>query len=156
MREPEGADLGWARHVAGRARLTLDGIYDGDVRTSNVRSAGETVVRLRIDADQAISAPYVGISINAADGTLVYAESNYVTPFAPLAAGESTTVDVRLRMSVPTASYTLSATLYERTDDVKQVQLAIVSGTVLHVAGRPLIRGTADLGAQFGDSRDSH
>ena len=150
VREPEGSDIGWAVHKGGIASIQVEGLYDEGGRTQSLRAEADVVARLVVNAVAEVRDAYVGVAVHAADGTLVYSEPDLATTLPALAPDGTLSIDVRLRPTLPTGTYSLSAGLYQRpTGPGKAIQLAVTPAVSFHVIGRPMVQGTADLGASF-------
>jgi ABC-type polysaccharide/polyol phosphate transport system ATPase subunit len=155
LREPEGADLGWVRHRGGVGRIALVSLgRESGESTTSFEVDDELVVDLRVDIDADVEEVFLGVTVYAADGVLVYADApGYVDAWPILCAGESRDVTMRLGLSLPTGTYTVAVTLYERSPLAgAPTQLDQTRGQVIHVQGRGLVQGLADLHASFGPS----
>ena len=150
VREPEGSDIGWAVHKAGVATIEVEGLYADGARTQSLRADNSVVARLVVRALADLRDAYVGVAVHAADGTLVYSEPDLATTLPALTTNGTLTIDVRMQPTLPTGTYALSAGLYQRpTGPGKAIQLAVTPALSFHVVGRPMVQGTADLGANF-------
>jgi ABC-type polysaccharide/polyol phosphate transport system ATPase subunit len=150
-REPEGSDIGWAVHKGGIATVTVEGLYDdAGVRTQSLAADQDITARISATALARTENAYVGVAVHAADGTLVYSEPDLDHTLPTIDAGFSVPIQVRLRPTLPTGTYTFTAGLYQRpTGPAKAIQLAVAPTVSFHVIGRPMVQGNADLQARF-------
>jgi len=153
-REPEElADPTAARFERGVVDVLSFEMVGEDGNASSHADAGDEVVfRLRLAVNEDVAMPFLNFMVKAATGATVYADNNRDTPGPALVAGQTADLEVRLRMNLPTGTYTANALVHRVDDDGRSVIniATIAQPALIYVAGRPMVRGVADLQAEFG------
>lgn len=127
-------------------------------RTAHVVAGEPMRVRVGVRCARAVDSPFAVLQVSSEDGTVVYSDSNVLTPYPSLRPGDAATWEVELSSRMPTGSYALSvfvARAAEGTglavdqllDDV--AVLASPPAVLFYVAGRPMVHGVADLEGRF-------
>jgi ABC-2 type transport system ATP-binding protein len=121
----------------------------GDPQASlHFDSGDEVVLRMAVRATTPIAAPVMGMTITAETGTVVYSDTNLMTPFPALAADQSAMYEMRLSLRLPSGGYFATASLHSASGGTS-VQLARAVPVNFYVSGRGLASGVADLGGTF-------
>jgi hypothetical protein len=95
-----------------------------------------------------VAAPVMGMTITAETGTVVYSDTNLMTPFPALHDGELAVYEMRLNLRLPSGGYFATASLHSASGGTS-VQLARAVPVNFYVSGRGLASGVADLGGTF-------
>jgi ABC-type polysaccharide/polyol phosphate transport system ATPase subunit len=150
-RDDEDADLGWAIRRSGVAAIELGHIESADgTATSSIAGFDKLTIPATVHATNELVDGFLGVAVHSEDGTLVYADSGHESPWPRMAAGSTKQVEVRLQLALPTGAYSVTVGLYQRSDVAgKQVQLDLAPPRLMHVIGRPMVQGVADLKASF-------
>ncbi|HVW81467.1 MAG TPA: ABC transporter ATP-binding protein [Mycobacteriales bacterium] len=111
-------------------------------------SGDEVVLRLRARATTDIANPVMGMTITTEAGTVVYSDTNLMSPFPALAAGEAATYETRLALTLPSGGYYATASLHTA-EGGHSVVLGRAVPVTFYVSGRGLASGVADLGGTF-------
>jgi ABC-2 type transport system ATP-binding protein len=111
-------------------------------------SGDDIVLRLRVHATTEIKNPVMGMTITTEAGTVVYSDTNLMTPFAALKAGEAAEYETRLRLAVPSGGYFATASLHTA-EGGHSVLMGRAVPVTFYVSGRGLASGVADLGGTF-------
>jgi ABC-type polysaccharide/polyol phosphate transport system ATPase subunit len=147
------SDLGWAVHRTGFASIAVSALTnERGEETSSFGEGEDLSVRVQVEAIQDVRDAFVALTVYSDDGTLVYSESTFgSTPWSLLRAGDVREMDAKVRLTLPTGSYSVLASLHQRPDEKarKQIQLGVTPERFFHVSGRSLVRGIADLGGRF-------
>ena len=146
------ADLGSSTHRGGIAQISGMTLRDGRGRQSASLDHGDQLrVRIQVEAYEPVANAYVSLSLHAGDGTLVYRETSYATPWKELLPGQVAEAEVLLDVALPTGQYSVSAGLHQLPpeDTTRQIQLDVSPERTFHVRGRRLVQGVADLGSGF-------
>jgi ABC-type polysaccharide/polyol phosphate transport system ATPase subunit len=117
-------------------------------QTSNIKPDEDVTFRVEAQFSHDIDQPVIQLKIHSEAGQLVYKDNNPVHVRRPVAAGAILRCDVRLRAPLPTGTYTARATVVSGVS--KDTSHAAFSrGLNFFVAGRPTVKGAADLGGRF-------
>lgn len=123
--------------------------------TTRCSSADEARLRLRLRAVRDVAAAFLAVAVFSESGIPVYADNNQSTPFPPIPADTTTTVEVGLKMRLATGSYAIDTSVHETEPGTGTVLDYVASPPLLvYVAGRPTVGGLADLGATFAVAGD--
>ena len=126
--------------------------------TTTVRAGDDVVVRFDVDFAEAADAVTHGISVLTENGDPVYSDSTLWSPVEHVGAGGTTRCEVRLRASLPTGGYLLSAGVATgtyagapgaRQGTASQGRLHGSAPLLFYVLGRDTVAGRADLGGAF-------
>ncbi|HWA65667.1 MAG TPA: ABC transporter ATP-binding protein [Mycobacteriales bacterium] len=145
MADPSTGEL--ATHGADIESLSLHNAATGEP-VLHFDSGDDVVLRLRVRATTAIAHPVMGMTITTEAGTVVYSDTNLMTPFPPLAANEVATYETRLALTLPSGGYYATASLHSA-DGGNSVVLGRAVPVTFYVSGRGLASGVADLGGTF-------
>ncbi len=145
MADPSSGEL--ATHGADIESLSLHNAATGEP-VLHFDSGDDVVLRLRVRATTAIAHPVMGMTITTEAGTVVYSDTNLMTPFPPLAANEVATYETRLALTLPSGGYYATASLHSA-DGGNSVVLGRAVPVTFYVSGRGLASGVADLGGTF-------
>ncbi|HVW81523.1 MAG TPA: ABC transporter ATP-binding protein [Mycobacteriales bacterium] len=150
--QDEESDLGWAIRRSGIATVDLGALEAGDgTTTSSINGFDKLALPVTVHAEQDLVDGFLGVAVHSEDGTLVYADSAHETPWPLVKAGTTKRVTIGLQLALPTGAYSVTVGLYQRSDIAgKQVQLDLAPPRLIHVIGRPMVQGIADLKATFG------
>ncbi|HEX4655672.1 MAG TPA: ABC transporter ATP-binding protein [Mycobacteriales bacterium] len=116
--------------------------------TAHLHSGDEGVFRVHVRALRDVTDPFVGFTIASESGVAVYSDTNRMTLFPSLLAGESATIDIKMRMSLAPGGFTASSSVH-RAQGEGSVLLARAEPVQFFVSGRGMASGVADLGGQF-------
>ncbi len=116
--------------------------------TLHFDSGDDVVLRMAVRATTDIDHPVMGMTITAESGTVVYSDTNLMSPFPPLAADEVGVYEMRLTLRLPSGGYFATASLHSAHGGTS-VQLARAVPVTFYVSGRGLASGVADLGGSF-------
>jgi ABC-2 type transport system ATP-binding protein len=108
----------------------------------------EVSLRLRVKATTDIANPVMGMTITSESGTVVYSDTNLMTPFPPLKTGELGDYEVRLALALPSGGFLATASFHSA-DGGNSVLLGRAVPVTFYVSGRDLTSGVADLGGTF-------
>jgi ABC-2 type transport system ATP-binding protein len=136
-----------ANHGASVESLSLHAGDDPEP-TLHFDSGDDVILRMTVKADTDIASPVMGMTITAETGTVVYSDTNLMSPFPPLAAGEPATYEMRLNLRLPSGGFYATASLHSAVG-ANSVQLARAVPVTFYVSGRGLASGVADLGGTF-------
>ena len=126
--------------------------------TTTVRGGEEVVIAFDVDYAEAAEAVTHGISVRTESGDPVYSDSTLWSPVAEVAAGGTTHCRVRLRASLPTGGYLVSAGVATGTyGGAPGARVGTASSgrtfgsepVLFYVLGRDTVTGRADLGGRF-------
>ncbi len=132
------------------ASLEAFTVLDATGAASGHLSSGQpAVVRMRVRARTALRRPVIGVAVTSENGIPVYADTNLAHPFPPLAAGEVGEYDARLQICLGQGGYTVIGSVHEADGQGGTTALAHAAPVSFYVAGRPMVKGLADLGAHF-------
>jgi ABC-2 type transport system ATP-binding protein len=137
--------------VGGREALEIESLELLDrsgKATLHIDSGDQATVRLRVRAFTDIAKPFVGMTIASERGVIVYTDTNRMTPFPALAAGESATYDISLPMTLAGGGYRVTSSVHAL-DGMDSTQLDRATPVTFFVSGRGLVSGVVDLGATF-------
>jgi ABC-2 type transport system ATP-binding protein len=150
LRTGEGdADMGYATYKGGKGQIVGVSLLDGSGKASSSLEYGDELnVRVRVEAYEPLDDAYVSLSLHAGDGTLVYRESSYETPWSRIEAGQVAEATLKVAVDLPTGQYSVSVGMHQLPTDrrTKAIQLDASPDTIFHVLGRHLVQGVADLG----------
>jgi ABC-type polysaccharide/polyol phosphate transport system ATPase subunit len=153
-------------NVVGReAKEDLYGVGDlathgADIESLSLHHAGtgepvlhfdtgdEVLLRLRVKATTDIANPVMGMTITTESGTVVYSDTNLMTPFPPLQTGEIGEYEMRLVLALPSGGFLATASFHSA-DGGNSVLLGRAVPVTFYVSGRDLTSGVADLGGSF-------
>ena len=121
--------------------------------TAHVHSGDDGTFRVHVRALRDVKDPFVGITIASESGVAVYSDTNRMTPFPPLRAGESATVDIKTRLALAAGGFTASSSVH-RMNGEGSVLLARAEPVQFFVTGRGMASGLADLGGEFSLERE--
>ena len=147
------ADVGGACVVRDLRLLGPDG-----APTTTVRAGEEVVIAFDVDYAEAAVAVTHGISVLTENGDPVYSDSTLWSPVAEVGAGGTTHCEVRLRASLPTGGYLVSAGVATGTyGGAPGARVGTASSgrtygsapALFYVLGRDTVTGRADLGGRF-------
>jgi ABC-type polysaccharide/polyol phosphate transport system ATPase subunit len=116
--------------------------------TAHFEAGDDAILRVRVRATTDITAPVMGMTITAESGTVVYSDSNLMTPFPALKSGDLGTYEIRLTLRVPSGGYLATASVHTSAGG-DSVLLARAVPSSFYVSGRGLVAGLADLGGSF-------
>jgi ABC-2 type transport system ATP-binding protein len=102
MADPTTGEL--ATHGAAIESLSLHNASTGEP-VLHFASGDDVVLRLKARATTAIDSPVMGMTITTEAGTVVYSDTNLMSPFPSLAAGEAATYETRLALTLPSGGY---------------------------------------------------
>jgi len=115
--------------------------------TGHVKTGDEMIFRLEAHFTQPTDEPIFGFRIHKDSGQEIYSENTLVGQRRPVAAGETIRCDIRLRASLPTASYLANASVWMAPREGAARARSQPVG--FFVSGRPFVKGAVDLGASF-------
>jgi hypothetical protein len=136
-----------ANHGASVESLSLHAGSDPEP-TLHFDSGDDVILRMAVKADTDIAHPVMGMTITAETGTVVYSDTNLMSPFPPLASGEVATYEMRLNLRLPSGGFFATASLHSAAGG-NSVQLSRAVPVSFYVSGRGLASGVADLGGTF-------
>jgi len=116
--------------------------------TLHFTSGDDVVLRMTVKADTDIANPVMGMTITSESGTVVYSDTNLMSPFPALASGEAAGYEMRLNLRLPSGGFYATASLYSAVGGTS-VRLARAVPVTFYVSGRGLASGVADLGGTF-------
>jgi ABC-2 type transport system ATP-binding protein len=116
--------------------------------TAHLHSGDEGIFRMHVRALRDVDEPFIGFTIASESGVAVYSDTNRPTPFPPLKAGESATVDIKVRLALAVGGFTASSSVH-RTQGEGSVLLARAEPIQFFVSGRGMASGLADLEGAF-------
>jgi ABC-2 type transport system ATP-binding protein len=145
MADPATGEL--ATHGASIESLSLHNAKTGEP-VLHFDSGDDVVLRLRARATTSINSPVMGMTITTEAGTVVYSDTNLMSPFPSLAADEVATYETRLALTLPSGGYYATASLHSA-DGGHSVVLGRAVPVTFYVSGRGLASGVADLGGTF-------
>ncbi len=117
---------------------------------SHLEAGTEAVLRVVVEAQRDIRAPFLAVRIDTSTGLTAYSDVSLRQPFPALRAGERATYDARLSARLATGSYVVDASVRRRTDVAgRTVLLARCPQLRFFVAGREFVHGIADLDGRF-------
>jgi ABC-type polysaccharide/polyol phosphate transport system ATPase subunit len=121
--------------------------------TAHVQTGDDAIFRLRVQALAAVERPCLGIVVTSEKDGPVYADTNLMSPFASLAAGERAAFEVHVTMPLAKGGFSARTSVHRVLDN--NASEALVQGPSLgfYVAGRPFVHGVVDLGGAFRDVR---
>lgn len=143
--EPGAGDL--ANHGAVIESLSLHNAATGEP-VLHFDSGDDVVLRLRARATTDIANPVMGMTITTEAGTVVYSDTNLMTPFPALTTDEVATYETRLALNLPSGGYYATASLHTA-EGGNSVALGRAVPVTFYVSGRGLASGVADLGGTF-------
>jgi ABC-2 type transport system ATP-binding protein len=143
--EPGTSEL--ATHGAVVESLSLHNAATGEP-VLHFDSGDDVVLRLRARATTDIANPVMGMTITTEAGTVVYSDTNLMTPFPSLREGETATYETRLSLTLPSGGYYATASLHTA-EGGSSVVLGRAVPVTFYVSGRGLASGVADLGGTF-------
>jgi ABC-type polysaccharide/polyol phosphate transport system ATPase subunit len=149
-REAKEDDFGvgeLANHGAVVESLTLHNAEAGE-SVLHFDSGDNVVLRLRVRATTDIANPVMGMTITTESGTVVYSDTNLMTPFPALASGSSAEYEVRFALRLPSGGYLATASFHSA-EGGNSVLLGRAVPVTFYVSGRDLTSGVADLGGTF-------
>jgi hypothetical protein len=88
------------------------------------------------------------MTITTESGTVVYSDTNLMTPFPSLAPGEIGEYETRLALTLPSGGFLATASFHSA-DGGNSVLLGRAVPVTFYVSGRDLTSGVADLGGTF-------
>ncbi len=136
-----------ADHGAVIESLTLHNV--GVVEPVLHFDSGEmAALRLRVRATSDIANPVMGMTITTESGTVVYSDTNLMTPFPALSNGEVAEYETRLALSLPGGGYLATASFHSAAGG-NSVLLGRAVPVTFYVSARSLASGVADLGGTF-------
>lgn len=113
--------------------------------TAYVHHDDDVVVRATVRFRAAVERPVYGLVVNSAGGVNVYSDSTELAEHhEPVAAGQTVTVDMRMRPELVTGSYEARAVVLWGGSADERVGSRTTS---FYVSGRGMVHGIADLGA---------
>jgi hypothetical protein len=116
--------------------------------TAHVNSGDEGVFRVHVRALRDVTDAFTGFTIASESGVAVYSDTNRLTPFPSLRAGESATIDIKLRLALAPGGFTASSSVHRAAGE-GSLLLARAEPVQFFVTGRGMASGLADLGGQF-------
>jgi ABC-type polysaccharide/polyol phosphate transport system ATPase subunit len=116
--------------------------------TLHFDSGDDVVLRMAVRATTEVANPVMGMTITAESGTVVYSDTNLMTPFPALAVDEAAVYEMRLNLRLPSGGYFATASVHSA-EGGNSVQLARAVPVTFYVSGRGLASGVADLGGTF-------
>jgi ABC-type polysaccharide/polyol phosphate transport system ATPase subunit len=136
-----------ATHGADIESLTLHSA-GSDEPTLHFDTGDKVALRLRVKATTDIANPVMGMTITSESGTVVYSDTNLMTPFPALATGQVGEYEVRLALTLPSGGFLATASFHSA-DGGNSVLLGRAVPVTFYVSGRDLTSGVADLGGTF-------
>lgn len=136
-----------ADHGAVIDSLTLHNLATGE-SVLHFETGERVALRLRVKATTSIANPVMGMTITTESGTVVYSDTNLMTPFPALSSGEVGEYETRLSLTLPSGGYFATASFHSA-DGGNSVLLARAVPVTFYVSGRDLSSGVADLGGTF-------
>lgn len=142
----------------GREKDTLEVVgfelHDENGRpTAHVHAGDEGVFRVHVRALRDVENPFVGLTIASESGVAVYTDTNRMTPFPALRAGETASFDIRARLTLAAGGFMASSSVHRMTEDGSRL-LSRAEPVQFFVTGRGMARGLADLEASFALERE--
>lgn len=138
-----------ATHGADIESLTLHNAKGGAKdEVLHFDSGDDVVLRLRVKATTDIANPVMGMTITTESGTVVYSDTNLMTPFPSLSTGDLGEYETRLAVTLPSGGYLATASFHSA-DGGSSVLLGRAVPVTFYVSGRDLASGVADLGGTF-------
>ena len=134
--------------------------HGADIESLTLHSAGSdepmlhfetgdmVTLRLRVKATTEIANPVMGMTITTESGTVVYSDTNLMTPFPALKTGEEGEYEMRLALALPSGGFLATASFHSA-DGGNSVLLGRAVPVTFYVSGRDLTSGVADLGGTF-------
>jgi ABC-2 type transport system ATP-binding protein len=135
-----------ATHGADIESLTLHS--EGGEPMLHFDTGDKVALRLRVKATTDIANPVMGMTITSESGTVVYSDTNLMTPFPSLATGEVGEYETRLALALPSGGFLATASFHSA-DGGNSVLLGRAVPVTFYVSGRDLTSGVADLGGTF-------
>jgi ABC-type polysaccharide/polyol phosphate transport system ATPase subunit len=136
-----------ATHGADIESLSLHSVGSGEPAL-HFDTGDEVALRLRVKATTDIAHPVMGMTITTESGTVVYSDTNLMTPFPALAPGEVGEYEMRLALALPSGGFLATASFHSA-DGGNSVLLGRAVPVTFYVSGRDLTSGVADLGGTF-------
>lgn len=121
---------------------------DGGEPMLHFDTGDRVALRLRVKAETEIANPVMGMTITSESGTVVYSDTNLMTPFPALSTGEVGEYEMRLALTLPSGGYYATASFHSA-DGGNSVLLGRAVPVTFYVSGRDLASGVADLGGSF-------
>ncbi|MGN6473296.1 MAG: ABC transporter ATP-binding protein [Mycobacteriales bacterium] len=121
---------------------------DGGEPMLHFDTGDRVALRLRVKAETEIANPVMGMTITSESGTVVYSDTNLMTPFPALSTGEVGEYEMRLALTLPSGGYYATASFHSA-DGGNSVLLGRAVPVTFYVSGRDLASGVADLGGTF-------
>jgi ABC-type polysaccharide/polyol phosphate transport system ATPase subunit len=143
--DPGAGELG--THGAVIEQLSLHNAMSGEP-VLHFDAGDDVVLRLRVRATTPVTNPVMGMTITTEAGTVVYSDTNLMSPFPSLAANEVANYETRLALTLPSGGYFATASLHTA-EGGNSVVLGRAIPLTFYVSGRGLASGVADLGGTF-------